>query len=250
MLLNAIKKVVPFSAKMRLREWVLTQYRIPFSRFGVPPVLVGYLRGHAPVSLIDIGASSGEFTETLSKVCPLRDALLIEPIPKRCQELKSRFADRPFRIVCNAVGDKEAELQMDVLKWDYSSSILPVLRSDANVTSEIDLEVSETITTRLRPLDHICRDAGMTAPVDLLKIDVQGAEHLVLAGARETLRRVRAIWIEVSFRPLYEGAARFEAIYDQCRKAGFRLANMAEGFRGQDGELLQADALFIRDQNP
>ena len=231
---------------MRLREWVLTQYRIPFSRFDVPPTLVGHLRGRGPISLIDIGASSGEFTETLSKVCPLREALLIEPIPKRCDQLKSRFAQRDFQIVCGAVGDKEASLQMEVLKFDYSSSILPVLRSDPNVTSQVNLDVSETITTRLRPLDNICADAGMTGPVDLLKIDVQGSEHLVLEGARETLRRVRAIWMEVSFRPLYEGAARFEAIYDLCRKAGFRLSNLAEGFRGHDGELLQGDALFIR----
>ena len=196
--------------------------------------------------MIDIGASSGEFTSNLGKICHIREALLIEPIPKRCEELRTRFADTDFKILCRAVGDKDAELQMEVLKWDYSSSILPVLRSDANVTGEIDLAVAETISTHLSTLDDICLNTGTTGPVDLLKIDVQGAEHLVLKGASRTLQEVRAVWVEVSFRPLYEGSARFEAIYDLCRAAGFALANIDEGFRGQDGELLQADALFIR----
>lgn len=246
MLLRSFKKLVPLSTKLRLREWILTGYGVPFSRFDVPGILVAHFRGCGPVSLVDVGASSGGFVHSIDKFCGIRQALLIEPIPNRCAQLRSRFAQRHFEIVCAAAGDKEAELQMEVLKWDYSSSILPVLRSDPNVTSKIDLDVSETITTRMRPLDRISSDTSITGPIDLLKIDVQGAEHLVLEGARETLIRVRAIWIEVSFRPLYAGSVRFEAIYDLCRTAGFGLANMAEAFRGQDGELLQADALFVR----
>ncbi|MBC8002841.1 MAG: FkbM family methyltransferase [Opitutaceae bacterium] len=246
MVAKAIKRLLPYSSKVWLREKILGLYGIPFSRHDIPGPLVKRFRGATKVCLVDIGASSGDFTENFGRFCNVRQALLIEPIPKRCDQLKARFARSGFRIVCGAVGDKDAELQMEVLKWDYSSSILPVLRSDPNVASEIDLDVAETISTRVRTLDQIWTDTGMIGPVDLLKIDVQGAEHLVLDGARETLKQVRAIWIEVSFRPLYEGSLTFEGINQRCRSAGFILTSLTEGFRGANGELLQGDALFVR----
>ena len=59
------------------------------------------------------------------------------------------------------------------------------------------------------------------------------------------LERVRLIWIEVSFRPLYEGSAVLSDVYAFLRSQGFRLYSLHEGFRGVDGELLQADALFL-----
>src|ERR1700722_7979485 len=152
MIIGSIKKLVPFSAKMRLREWVLTHYGIPFSRFDVPPPLVGYLRGRGAISLIDIGASSGDFSESIIKFCGVRNGLLIEPIPRRCEELRAKFTRDNFEIICGAVGEKEAELEMEVLKWDYASSILPVSRTDSMVTSLLDLGVKEKVKTRVRSL--------------------------------------------------------------------------------------------------
>jgi hypothetical protein len=82
--------------------------------------------------------------------------------------------------------------------------------------------------------------------VDLLKIDVQGAELMALRGAAQTLPRVRMICTEVSFTPLYEGSSIFSEIYDFLGDRGFRLLSLREGFRGKDSELLQGDAVFAR----
>jgi FkbM family methyltransferase len=254
MIAKALKKLLPYSVKLRLRETILGLYGIPYNRHGVPGPLVERFRNTGPIQLIDVGASSGEFTESFSKFCGVRKALLIEPIPKRCEQLRGRFGGSNFQIVCGVVGDREAEMKMEVLKWEYSSSILPVMRSDANVTSKLNamarmesaLDVAEAIITRMQSLDQICSENGFTEAVDLLKIDVQGAEHLVLDGARKVLQRTQAIWTEVSFRPLYEGSLTFEGISARCREAGFILVALDEGFRGANGELLQGDALFIR----
>ena len=96
MFVNLFKIAVPFSCKLRLREWVLTQYRIPFSRFDVPGPLIERFRNNGPITLIDIGASSGEFAASLDRFCGVKEALLIEPIPARCGELKRRFEGRPL----------------------------------------------------------------------------------------------------------------------------------------------------------
>ena len=248
MITRFIKKIVPYSTKLRLREKVLGLYGIPFSRFDIAAPLIQQFREGGPINLIDIGASSGNFTDSIEKFCGIKRAILVEPIPKRCEELKLRFTEDRFTIISGAVGDHDGELKMEILNWDYSSSILPVVRSDANVSSELDLGVAETINTRMLTLDRIRAENHFEGTVDLLKVDVQGAEHLVLAGAKTVLPRVKAIWLEVSFRPLYEGSLTFEGIQERCREAGFVLANLVEGFRGANGELLQADALFIRPQ--
>jgi hypothetical protein len=44
-------------------------------------------------------------------------------------------------------------------------------------------------------LDDLCEDIEH---IDVLKVDIQGAEHLLLAGGRRTIARVRTLLIEVS----------------------------------------------------
>jgi len=240
------KKAVPISWKLRLREWVLTQYGIPFSRFDVPAPLVERFRGRGPITLVDVGASSGDFAANLDKFCGIKHALLVEPIPMRGEELKLRFRKPRFIVVTAAVGCEETTMDMEILNWDYSSSLLPVDRTDPNINGTLDLSVRDKIRTRVARLDDLCRENGFAYEIDLLKIDVQGVEHLVLSGAQSTLQKTNSIWIEVSFRPLYFGAERFERVYDICRASGFNLIAFLEGFRGKDGELLQGDALFLR----
>jgi len=135
---------------------------------------------------------------------------------------------------------------MEVLNYDYSSSILPVRRDLPNVTAVLDLGVRERIECRATTLDVVMREAQWDSEVDLLKIDVQGAELMTLRGAEQTLRRVRFLLAEVSFTPLYEGSCVFGQVYDFLYARGYRLLSLQEGFRGHNGELLQGDALFSR----
>lgn len=68
----------------------------------------------------------------------------------------------------------------------------------------LDLSVREKINCRVTTLDTLMTEAGWVGSVDLLKIDVQGAELLALRGAEQTLPHVRVILTEVSFTSLYE----------------------------------------------
>ena len=99
---------------------------------------------------------------------------------------------------------------------------------------------TETITTRT--LDDAAE--ALQGNVGLLKIDVQGAELEVLKGGEKTLARTEFVWIEVSFKPLYQGSALFDDIQAHMQKKGFILFNLMPASRGKDGELLQADCLY------
>ena len=66
-------------------------------------------------------------------------------------------------------------------------------------------------------------EANPDAPVDVLKVDVQGAELDVLRGGERLLRSVRALELEVEFQTLYEGQPLFGDVDAFLRERGFVL---------------------------
>lgn len=231
---------------LAVKERVFRHYLMPFSRHGVEPGIVRFLRPPGPISFVDIGASAGEVTAAVDAHYGVRRGLLVEPQPARCGELRQRFADPRFSVHQCALSDEETVCSMEVLNYDYSSSILAVKRDLPNVSAVLDLGVRDRLECRVTKLDTLLQEEHWQESVNLLKIDVQGAELMALRGAAKTLSRVRFLFTEVSFKPLYEGSCVFGEIYDFLYARGFRLLSLGEGFRGQDGELLQGDALFGR----
>ncbi len=75
--------------------------------------------------------------------------------------------------------------------------------------------------------------------IDLLWIDVQGAEGLVLQGLEEKLNLVKMIYSEINFEETYTGAILFEGVKIFLEERGFTLKQV-----WRDGPA--GDALFIR----
>jgi FkbM family methyltransferase len=95
---------------------------------------------------------------------------------------------------------------------------------------------------------------------DLLKIDVQGAELMVLQHGRERLREAVAVHTEVSFVPLYLGQPTFGDVDIELRSQGFVPHSMPEvkqwaiaptvfgdNFYTPGNQLLEADIVYVRD---
>ncbi len=244
--MQSLKRMLPFSLKRVLKDNVAGLLNIPHSRFGVPVTLMKAIPRTRRITLVDVGASTGAFTSSMDRYCGVKRAFLIEPQPQRIAQIKARLAGSRFSFACAAVSSEEREFEMDVLNWDYSSSILPVRRDLPTVNAAIDLDVRERIRVPASTLDKLCETHRFDSAIDLLKIDVQGAEGLVMAGAGETLRRTRLIWMELSLQSLYEGGETIEGMIEICRDHGFILKDLEDGFRGSDGELLQVDGLFAK----
>jgi FkbM family methyltransferase len=240
-----IERSLRFRASGFVKSLVSRAYGLPFSRHGLDVGLVPFLPEGRPVALIDVGASAGDFTAVVTEHCGIARALLAEPMPARCRQLEARYPDPRFVIRQCAVSDSAGTTHFDILNADYSSSILPALPAVGGSGQRLDLRVKERIAVELRTLDELVPGAGLDGAIDLLKIDTQGAELHVLRGATAILPRVRLIWVEVSFRALYEGSALFADVHAFLSTQGFRFYSIHEGFRGVDGELLQADVLFL-----
>ena len=89
-------------------------------------------------------------------------------------------------------------------------------------------KISASYQVRARRLDDILREAGV-GRVDAIKIDVEGAEFLVLKGAVETLDRYHpAISVELSEEGLKEMGASVEEVKDFMRAHGYAPEQFAE----------------------
>lgn len=228
-----------------IREKVLTHYLVPDSRFGLPAGLVPHLPQRAPISLVDVGANRGEFAASVHAHCGLKSAVLIEPQPDLAALLATQFHGVPVKIANAAVSNAPGRARFNVLEADSCSSLLPILPDAGFSSREIDTRVKAQYDVDVFTLDEVLTRLEWSGVVDLLKIDTQGNELQVIDGATRTLSMVRFLWIEVSFRQLYEGDALFSTVHERLSRLGFRLYSLHEVFRGANRELLQADALFL-----
>ncbi len=108
--------------------------------------------------------------------------------------------------------------------------------------AEPNLQVREIATARLDTL--VARDR-LAAP-DLIKIDVQGAELDVMAGASQTLQAASALIVEVSFIDYNKSAPLITEVMAALDRAGFRCADLCEVHRTGRGFVLQLDLLVVR----
>ena len=101
-------------------------------------------------------------------------------------------------------------------------------------------------TVEVRTLDSVLPQLQLRKNV-LAKIDVQGYELDVLRGAEETLAQVDMLILETSFYELYLGQPLFEEVYRYMKEKGFSYrGNFEQVNSAVNGEVLQADAIFVR----
>jgi FkbM family methyltransferase len=215
-----------------------TQYRRAFRNLRhLPRLTYRYV--------IDAGANHGAFTDAFLLLHRPERVILVEAIPELAENLRARYAGDPrISIVAAALSDRNGEAQFEINRSEASSSLLPIDPRNSEWFAR-DLSVARTIQVPIMTLSELMTRAGLQT-VDLLKLDLQGAERLVLTGSAEMLDRVQVIYTEVFFEPLYEGAWLFWDTNEFLSHRGFKLCGLSNIVHAIDGDLVQANATFRR----
>ncbi|WP_332658254.1 FkbM family methyltransferase [Brevundimonas sp.] len=194
-------------------------------------------------SVIDVGANRGQYASEVRRSRPDVAIHSFEPLPEPFEVLARAAAADPRRSAYNvALGRTAAIQRMMISRNDESSSLLPT--HAALTDSAPQTEAVGVIDVEVRTLDSYGPGLGDRL---FLKVDAQGYESEVIAGAGDVLKRALYVQLEVSLTPLYEGAPRPFEILKTMDEAGFVIHTLTPVFSDRrSARLMQADVLFSR----
>jgi FkbM family methyltransferase len=210
-------------------------------------LLTRFLSVARPTVVFDVGANIGQYGLSLRKCGFTGRIVSFEAIPSVHARLSAvAAADRNWIVApCCALGRARGEAQINLARNSVSSSLLPM--HDAHLQAEPDSRYVGRESVPVARLDDI---AQSLLPQDrrlFLKVDTQGYEEEVLAGADLVLESVSAMQLELSLVPLYQGAPSLRRILELCERLDFQLHGLIPGFyEEKSGRLLQMDGLFLR----
>ena len=197
-------------------------------------------------TVIDVGANTGQFAHTARRLFPESFIYSFEPLEGCYRELTRSFTGDPkFRGFNIGLGSEDRVMTIHQNEFSGSSSMLEMSELHKTTFAYAAKPVAEA-SVQVRRLDDVCRDLTLEPEV-LVKLDVQGYEDRVIAGAAELLPRVKVVITETSFEPLYVGQPLFDELYKRITALGFRYhGNLEQAVSPHDGRILQADAIFLR----
>lgn len=215
-----------------------------------------------PIRCLDVGALglSGE-TEpwVLWAQAGCAEVLGFEPLKEECDQLnlKAQHSGAAIRYLPWALGDG-LEHTLYITNAPMTSSLFPPARSTVDLFPALGelMQVEQRMQVQTHRLDDLEEAAG----TDFLKLDVQGAELMILENARDCLKSVSVIQCEVEFVELYAGQPLMADVDAFLRSQGFcflryvymmgrpfKPLKRADSPYAAISQTLWADALYVRD---
>jgi FkbM family methyltransferase len=196
--------------------------------------------------VLDVGANTGQFARQCRAAGYSGKILSFEPSASaHAALLRSAASDSLWTVADRmALGAANGETEINIAVNSYSSSILPML--DAHRSAAPNSAYIQKERVPLRRLDDVL---ATTVPGHniFLKLDVQGYESHVLAGATQVLAHSVALQLEMSLIPLYEGEILMPQMHTNLAAQDFALWDLEASFRDPaTGRLLQVDGIFTK----
>ncbi len=133
-------------------------------------------RGKRQVFL-DIGANIGSYTLKLKQIFPKSEIHAFEPIPSTYRQLERNIA----------VNNPEHVFTYNLALSDHNGKL--IMRNDLDTGNYIEkTKKKNTSEVRTMKLDDFIKKEGIKR-IDVMKCDVEGAELLVLNGAKKSLQK-------------------------------------------------------------
>lgn len=199
--------------------------------------------------VIDGGAYRGDFSMEVTNRFPSATVYAFEPQKDSFSLLTNNVAGRHnIKPVNCALGENGGEAILyrnaSAMTNSLSQSTGDALRYFEGYNDPVGQEKVEVLT-----LADFMKREGIQE-IDLLKLDLQGYELNALRGLKDRLEQVKAVYIEVEFMRLYEGAPLFSEVDSFLRERGFMFFQFYGLVRSPDnGRLLYGDAIFLNSRH-
>lgn len=207
------------------------------------------------ISLVDIGAAGG-LQDRWKPFSKFVDLVAVEPDPRAKESIKKLETTtlRSLHRVNSPLASATKVLDFYLCKHPRQSSVLKP--NGAHFAKYNDGH--KWAVEKVEKMNATTLDLAIDFKVkpDFLKLDTQGSELDILKGATETLRSCLGVEAEVEFREIYESQPLFGDLSKHMQNSGFEFIDFVafgrwersrpDGLRTFLGELIHADALFMR----
>ena len=191
-------------------------------------------RGHRINTIIDVGASTGQWSANASYVWPHSHFLLIEANEHHRPALEHCRQQAPNRIeyVLAAATDHSGKTYLYTKDDPFGGTVVKTLD---NVEQEVAaVTIDELIAQRSLPDPY------------LIKLDTHGHELEILRGAHQTLPRTGVLVIEAYFHRINDSAPLFHELCAFLAERGFGCIDIIEPlWRPYDHAIWQIDLVFV-----
>jgi FkbM family methyltransferase len=232
---KAVVKAIAKSLGYRIVRW--STLPSPFE------VQMRLLEGRTAPTIFDVGANDGETALRYRSLFPDASIHCFEPLPTMLPELQARFASDPrIFAVGKAVAEQPGTLPFFINASAVHSSMYELDEAGRRAYCDHDTRVDVDVTT----LDAYAAEQSIDR-IDLLKMDIQGAELRALRGAETLLRdgRIAVIYLEAWLVPHYKDAPLLYDIVAYVTDFGYRVFDIFNQTRDSTGQLVKVDAILI-----
>ncbi len=198
-------------------------------------------------TILDIGVCHGEFTDLARAYFQPKKIWMVEADPELAKQLGDKYRSvEECDVTHAAITDQSGEVSFQINEHRPSSSVLSIGERTGEVFGK-SMRETLSITVPSLTLDDYFTERGIES-ADLMKVDIQGAEKLLVLGGGRALSHVRVLYIEVLFEECYQGCALFSELDPLLRSAGFKLRTLEDFRHGSDGALAYGNGLYFRSE--
>ncbi|MBI2217752.1 MAG: FkbM family methyltransferase [Candidatus Rokubacteria bacterium] len=202
--------------------------------------------------VLDVGAHRGEYGRLLRTLGYRGRIVSFEPVVESFEAVQRCAASDPdWRVFPVALGAAAGPRPFHVTRDPAFSSFFSANpRGQHRFGVEMGIQRVERVSvTRLDAVFAECVD-GIGAPRTFLKLDTQGADLEVLAGAGTRVDDIRALQCEVPVLAVYEGVDDYVTAIGRLNRMGFELTGIFAVSREPDLRLLELDCVLRRPEAP
>jgi FkbM family methyltransferase len=195
---------------------------------------------NAVQTYVDVGCNRGQTIEEIRYIWPSAKVIAFDILCDCVQDVRRKWPDVDAR--CIGLGASETRETILRGTYEQTSSFLRCTQE----SRELYHLPFEQYDAGSIPVSTLDKQLDAVDRIDLLKIDVQGYELEVFAGAEQTLLRTGAIIVECNCIPCYEGGSTISTVISALARRGFRLKYLFDTYRDEDTTIVNhVDGLFL-----
>lgn len=209
-----------FLEKIRLFPDAITgQLFCDPERNGEYKFLKKFLSSYGKLTIFDVGANIGDYSEKILSINPLSIIYCFEPVNSTFSKLKLKLEKYPNVKLNNfALGEIETNKEIFIYCEEAGSNSLYYHESHASLSGNLRKE-----KISIKKLDTIVQENNISK-IDFVKIDVEGNELNVLKGAINSIRAGIINLIQFEYNSFWQkSSATLEEVFDLLKAANFNL---------------------------